>query len=53
MNTLMTASGGSHGRIRAAVFAASLAVAACFGAAIGTLDSTAQASEVEVQTQTD
>ena len=45
MNTLMTASGSSHGRIRAAVFAALLVVAACFGAAIGTLDSTARAAD--------
>ena len=51
MNTLLTASGRSHARIRAAVLAASMAVAACFGAAIGTLDSTAYAGENQIMTQ--
>lgn len=47
MNTLLTAGGRSHGRVRAAVLAASLAVMACFGAAIGLGDSSLEAAEAK------
>ena len=50
MNTLLTASARSHGPVRAAVFAASLAVLACFGAAV-TLDGNAlEAAETTTAT---
>ena len=53
MNTLLTARSGSHGPVRAAVIAASLAVVACFGVAV-TLDGNAlEAAEAEAVQTTD
>ena len=51
MNTLLTASARSHGPVRAAVLAASLAIVACFGAALSLDGNAAMAADAQA-TQT-